>query len=194
MAKGVKNKIESYIGRSRKFSVKRTPHLKPTSHYRLKQAYPSKFTIYREEPKKSFFAGRTIEHHAYRITILVIALAITTVFIGFIYMLDHPPERQVKDKIDELARTYYEENFYPNLANSDSFDGNFEKALSRYADKGLSRVYLRQFLLLEDVDEKTADFLKQYCNENSTYIRFFPEPPYSRDSYHTEITYSCNFE
>ncbi len=197
MAKVQKSKTKSRGRRPRKFSVGKSPSRrgrKPTSHYQLKQSPPGKFTIYREEPKKSFFSGRSLERHAYRIVIVVITLAVTSVFAGLFYMIDHPPERQVKDKIDNLADTYYEEIFYSNLINSDSFDGNLEKALSKYVGKGLSRVYLRQLLLLEDVDENTTDYLRKYCNENSTYVQFYPEPPYSQTDYRTEITYSCNFD
>ncbi len=197
----VKNiKEKTRTSKPRDFSVsRRSKSSRPLrrnkpSRYQLKQPYPSEFTIYREEPKKGFFSGRTIEHHAYRITIITIIFAVTAVFSAIIYLLEYPPEHQVKTKIDELASDYYENIFYPNLTDPANSEGTLEKTLSKYVGKGLSRVYLRQFLLLEEIDDKTSDFIKKYCDENSTYVIFYPEPPYQKEDYHTEVTYSCSFE
>lgn len=118
---------------------------------------------------------------------LIVCLAVISAF-----LLN--PERQVKQKFEALANNYYEYNFYENLLNSENFSGDLRLALQKYEEPGLSPVTLRQLLLYDPAG--TADvgaYLKRYCDPNSTTVKFYPEFPYSRTSYHAEYTYDCNF-
>ena len=69
------------------------------------------------------------------------------------------------------------------------------EALEQYAELGLSIVTLRQLALYDGKKyEKEADFIKTYCDENRTYVMFYPEAPFDRNSYRAEYTYSCEFK
>lgn len=125
---------------------------------------------------------------------IVIVIAAILVFITVICSVLLNPERQVKLKFEALATNYYENIFYADLLKSDNFSGNPQKSLEKYNQTGLAPITLRQLILHDDAATKdTADYLLKYCDENETYVKFFPEPSYSKTSYRIEYTYSCNF-
>lgn len=126
-----------------------------------------------------------------KIILIVIISAIITVFISLICSLFLNPEHNTKSKISQLATEYYEDYFYPNV-----FSGNkdMSEVLNRYTDTGLAKVSLRQLILSNsNLSEQDASQLQKYCDENTTFVQFFPTEPYDKTSYHTEFTYSCSF-
>ncbi len=125
----------------------------------------------------------------------MIGVAVLSVVGLAIFALNYNPgsQDQVEAKIASLAQAYYETYYYP-----DAFGDNLDKAtdfLSRFAESGLSRVSLRQILLLTPgVTESEKTLLREKCNENATSVIYYPEAPYEQGSYHTEFHYSCNFD
>ena len=97
-------------------------------------------------------------------------------------------------RISALAADYYENYFYAQLTDPDDSSANHESTLSQYHERGLSPLTLRD-LLLHDGEKylNTRNYLTKYCDENHTIIKFYPDPPYERKSYHADISYSCNF-
>ena len=128
----------------------------------------------------------------------VIGVAILAVLVALLSMFMSDPERSIKSKIDTMASDYYENYLYKNLAESGIYINDKEglkKTLAEYSETGLSSITLRQFLLYDNRKYGAdAEFLTKYCNENKTYVKFFPEPPYEKNSYRAEFNYSCNFE
>ena len=114
---------------------------------------------------------------------IVILLCISSIFLN--------PEARVKSKISKLASNYYESYIYENLKNSDKVK-DFEKTIENYKDYGFSNITLRQLIYFDDNTE-TINFLKKYCDENKTYVKIYPEPPYSKTSYHIDYHYACEF-
>ena len=124
------------------------------------------------------------------LTVIVITTFIVCATILLTFFLD--PARQVESKINSLATNYYEKVFYEDLNINNPNDA--ATALEKYQTTGLSTVTLRQ-LLLSDVGKNTndADYLLKYCDAEATRVKFYPDPPFTRTSYHIEYTYSCNF-
>lgn len=119
-----------------------------------------------------------------KITLGIIISATIIILFAIIFSYFANPERVVKKNIERLATTYYEKNLYEAITDKEN--------LSKYTETGLSRVQLRT-LLINVADEKTANMIKKYCDENASIIQYFPEEPFSKNSYHTEYTYSCSF-
>lgn len=133
---------------------------------------------------------------AKKISLIIVCSAMALVVLALIILPFVKDENLAKSKIDQLARDYYENYFYDDYTNSAKFQQleNKEETMQKYSERGFSRLTLRQ-LILQDYDKnaETATFLREICDENKTYIQFFPEAPYTKTSYHTKITYSCNF-
>lgn len=129
------------------------------------------------------------------LTVVVIVIVTIIVIVMVVCSLILRPSHQVPSKIETLASNYYENVFYQNMLNSPNYSGDPEKALAPHAARGLSPVTLRQLILNEHLalSSTEADYLLKYCDEEATSIKFYPDPPFSRTAYHTEITYSCNF-
>lgn len=120
------------------------------------------------------------------IAIICIVTLIMIILVACIPVLT--PEHRVKSTISDLATDYYENYFYENL--------NFpsDTVLEKYRIYGLAPITLRDLLLYDNQKNIShRDSLITYCDENTTTVKFYMDPPYDRTSYHTEYTYSCNF-
>ncbi len=127
--------------------------------------------------------------------IIVIIVSVMAITIGFaIASFFLQPENLTKAKISNLATDYYENYLYENLINSEKFSGNIDATMSEYKDRGLSTITLRQLLLHDQSKNASlANEIKNYCDEEKTTIKFYPDAPYSRGSYHVDYHYVCNF-
>ncbi len=130
-----------------------------------------------------------------QIVVLIVIIASMFIVIAMsIFALLFKPENTVKAKISELSSDYYENYLYQNFDFNNFSSEELANFMQKYENKGLTAITLRQ-ILLHDY-QKNAEFaplLKKYCDEDSTYVKFYPEPPYSKTSYRTEYTYSCDF-
>ena len=129
-----------------------------------------------------------------KIILGVIIITSLAVIIATASVLLSKPENTIKSKIEALASDYYENYLYQGILDSPRFSGNIEETLGQYVDIGLSAVTLRE-LLLHDL-EKSADsrpLIEKYCDSGKTTIKYFPEAPFSKTSYRTEYSYSCEF-
>ena len=110
----------------------------------------------------------------------------TIVIIATLCTLFLKPEDLVKNQITSLANDYYENYFYQDSITTETMD--------KYAARGLSPLTLSDLLTYDhQKNAKYTDYLSEYCDTSSTLIKLYPDPPYSRTSYHTEYTYACNF-
>jgi hypothetical protein len=130
-----------------------------------------------------------------KISIIIIVVAMLLVIIALIIPLIFNEENLTKQKLDSITKDYYENHLYSDFINSDKFDkDNLEESMQIYAERGFSHLLLRQILLHEAYrDTEDAKFLREACDENKTIIQFYPDAPYTKESFHTKITYSCNF-
>ena len=133
---------------------------------------------------------------AQKIILSVIALASLIVIIASISILFLKPQNHTEALINKMATDYYENYFYPNFSSSKGFQQitKLDDAMAKYHDHGFSPVKLRQLLLYDN--RKNDQYRKEvtkYCDENKTFIKFYIDPPYEKNSYHYEITYSCNY-
>ena len=131
---------------------------------------------------------------AKRIILTVIILAMLTVVAGTLAYFFIKPEVLVEKGLPEIAADYYENDFYDTFANVKS-EKTLAERLEHYSEVGFAEVYLRQLLILKgDAHKQAAAALKEHCNENRTYVQYYPEPPYGRTDYRVEYVYSCDFE
>ena len=127
-----------------------------------------------------------------QILIISIIAFLFVLIIGYIiFSLLSTTENITKSKFEKLASTYYENYLYEEVSNKNSDPA---KALEEYSDVGLSTVYLRQILYYEgQTDTEAVEYLSEHCDENNTSVKFYPESPYKKTSYHAEYSYSCDF-
>ena len=140
---------------------------------------------------KTHFSDSHAKAPVQKTIFIIIVLAILTVFVALLYSLIFNTEHVTKSKISYLATNYYENYFYPNLSphNKDMSD-----VLNRYTDTGLARISLRQLILSnQDLSQQDIDYFRKNCDENTTFVQFFPTEPFGSTDYRTEFTYSCSF-
>lgn len=124
----------------------------------------------------------------------VIIVTIITVIVSIVIIPFLKPENIIKNDTETLASNYYENYFYEKLTSSKNFSGNAEKVLKKYKERGLAIVRFRQ--LTSYGSGKYPDkvkTIKDSCDENRSYVIFYPEPPYEKTSYHIDYSYACNF-
>ena len=156
------------------------------------KTFSSNNTAYRQTPKRQ--KAKTSSPFK-KIIIVIICLAMVSVALAVALPLIFSEENLTKQKLNFLAEDYYENHLYEDFINSGKVDkNNLEDAMKIYSERGFTHILLRQILLHESYkDSDDAKFLRESCDENRTIIQFFPESPYTKKSYHTKITYSCNF-
>ena len=128
------------------------------------------------------------------IVLIIIGLSMLAVIVATICAFLFRPENLVKNEISEISADYYENYLYEKFNSYDYSPEELASFLQKYQETGITTTSLRQLLLYDH--QKHADsapLLKKYCNENKTYVKYFPEPPFSKTSYRADITYSCEF-
>ena len=96
--------------------------------------------------------------------------------------------------MDNLAKTYYEEFIYEGIKNASANEDEVAKKMDRYVESGFAPVNLRQLMLYKrEQTKKDADYIRRYCDENKTSVKFYPEKPYGKEDYRIEFRYSCEF-
>ena len=143
---------------------------------------------YTKKSKPSFVAPLII--------LIVIIVLIITIVTFTLSLLFHNPEKTIKDQLSALSKDYYENHLYESLtAAQESTDSvSFNKTMEKYQKYGFGTVHLRQMLSYDkQTNPSRVELIAKYCDENKTYAKFYPEPPFNRDSFRVEFTYSCNF-
>lgn len=116
----------------------------------------------------------------------VIVVAMLTVALLVLFTSLTNPEKVVTLKIEAITADYYENYFYDRIKDYDNLD--------KYTESGFSRVALRQLLLFDS--ERHADdmsLISKYCDTDATYVRIYPEAPFSKTDYHVDYHYACTF-
>lgn len=125
--------------------------------------------------------------------IIIIVLSMAVVILGAAAATFMTNESRVKSKVSDLASDYYENYFYTNLISSPKFK-DLNSTMEKYQEHGFSTISLNELLLYDNQkNAKFSDYLTEYCDENKTFIKFYPDPPYDRKSYHIQFSYACTF-
>ena len=114
--------------------------------------------------------------------------------VGFVaFSLYFNDERTTHLQLDSLARDYYEKYLYDeHLQRSNR---SSEEIFSRFSEKGLGRILLRQLLVFDEKNHGDArEKLNKKCDTNKTYVVYYPKSPYGKTDYEFEYVYSCNFD
>ena len=131
-----------------------------------------------------------------KISLFVVCAAMAVVILALVILPLVKNENLVQQKIEQVARDYYENFFYDDYTSSEKYQSltNKEEAMQKYVDRGFSRLTLHQILLHNaEKNAETASYIRQYCDDDKTIIQIIPEPPFTKTSYHLKISYSCNF-
>lgn len=129
-----------------------------------------------------------------KVIIAVILVAMLAVILALLTSILNNPESLVTHKIESITADYYENYFYPRIETYGTTDKTLSDILSRYTETGFSRVTLRQLLLFDSERyASSADFLTKYCDPETTYVRIYPEEPFTKSDYRTEYHYTCTF-
>ena len=128
-----------------------------------------------------------------KIILIIIISAMVLVIVALVLVLFLNPENQIKSKISSRSANYYETYIYKDFENI-SDKAKLEKAMEKYQKNGFTKTPLRQILFYDHSTLTDEDsFIISHCDENETFIQFFPDPPYTKTSYHIEYTFACDF-
>lgn len=127
--------------------------------------------------------------------LLSIFIVVASVIVATVCVFVFQPKHQIETKMTHLSSHYYEDIIIQNTLTSKSFSGDLAETLEKYHLIGLSPITLRQLSLIVKDDEYSSDikYLTKHCDDEGTFVKFYPEPPYQTDSYRTEYTYSCDY-
>ena len=129
-----------------------------------------------------------------KVMIIVVSALILLVVIALICGLVFNNEAETKRKLDAMANEYYEEFIYENLIHGAMAQDEIESAMSRYVEQGFSSVNLRQLLLYDNKKNvKEGEFVKRFCDENRTSVKFYPIAPFGKKDYRVEYQYKCEW-
>ena len=129
-----------------------------------------------------------------RTVIFIIILAMIAVASVIIISSLSTPESITKHKIESITADYYENYFYPRIEENGTPDKTLSEILSNYTETGFSRVTLNQLLSFDSGRyADSAAMLSKYCDINSTYVKIFPDSPFSKSDYHVDYHYACTF-
>ena len=131
---------------------------------------------------------------ARRTIIAVIVLAMLAVILAILASIFYKPETIVTNKISSITADYYENYFYPRVESYGTTDKTIGEIMSRYTESGFSKITLRQLLLFDS--ERYADaaaLLTEYCDPELTYVKIFPDEPFTKSDYHVDYHYACTF-
>ena len=126
----------------------------------------------------------------------VICLSMFAVLSAVLSTILLSPERTTKELISNITSDYYENYYYAKIleANPSATPEKLEEILGKYEKSGLAAIPLTELLLYDNQKNADAELkIGQYCDTNRTFIKIYPDPPYKRNSYHVEYTYSGNF-
>lgn len=128
--------------------------------------------------------------------ILTVIIIVMIIVVGLVtYSFFFTKENQIKWQISKIAADYYEDYYYQNLLDSSQNTDEIYNYLENHHEKGLPNITLN--LLLSYDSQKTVpyeNFLNENCDRNTTLVKIYPDPPYSKKSYHIEYAYSCSYE
>ncbi|MBR3324279.1 hypothetical protein IKG24_01930 [Candidatus Saccharibacteria bacterium] len=153
---------------------------------------------------KSSLSRRTNQTPAKKIILGVIILSALAVFLTIIYGFIATPEFLIKKEIESIVSDYYENYFYPSILTNNHIDQSTSKSsdpespiskiLQKYQESGFPRVALDQLLLSNNQKyANKVEYLEEYCNLTQSNIRIYPDPPFEKQNYHVEYSYSCKF-
>ena len=133
----------------------------------------------KERDRKVFLIAR-------RSALFVIALAMLVVILALLFASFTKPEKVVMAKIEAITADYYENYFYDRIKDYSN--------LGSYTENGFSKVTLRQLLLFDsERHANDASLLNEYCDAEATYVRIYPEEPFTKTNYHVDYHYACTF-
>ena len=128
-----------------------------------------------------------------RTILAVIILAMMAVILSLIFAILSNPERVVKQKIADIASDYYENYLYEKALTSTDTQSTAELA-ERYIKAGFPPITLRQLFLFDgERYAESSGIITNYCDENNTFITFYPESPFTSTDYRVEYHYTCTF-
>lgn len=135
---------------------------------------------------------RQVFETAKRSIVTIIIFAMLIVILVTLLSIFQNPETAVRRKIESITSDYYENHFYPEI--TDGVEGSLDEIMEHYHTHGFAIVSLRQLLLYDNGRHaESTGAITKYCDENSTFARIYPEPPYGKTNYRVEYTYSCAF-
>ena len=141
-------------------------------------------------------------HFAKNSVLTIIGLVMLTMILFTLFWLIATPEHLTKRTIEDITSDYYKNYFYDSILDANSITSDnlsehtedIERIFGHYEKPGFAKLTLRQLLLYDNQKHiENMSELAKYCNLDNTLIKIYPDPPYNRDNYHVDYTYSCKF-
>lgn len=132
---------------------------------------------------------------ARRVVMTVIIALIVAVAVALASFLLLNPKRLAMNKIEAMAKEYYEDFTYAGLVENVGTGSKLHEVMGKYVAKGFASVSLRQLLLYNNQKNlKGGGFLREMCDENTSSVKFYPEEPFDQHSYRIEYRLNCDFD
>lgn len=132
------------------------------------------------------------------ISLLIVAICLVIVIASVFVKKNVTSNNLANKKMEELARDYYENDFYKRFIRdhvTDEQEKDLTKYFERYTVVGFTPVKLRRLL---DYSEKNNKDMQKYfshekfnCDTNSSYAIIKPKAPFSAKDYDLTVSLSC---
>lgn len=143
---------------------------------------------------KKFRTARHSAPFAKRVAIVIIIFCSVVILLNIVASAYFNPKAVVDREIDTIAREYYEDYIYKNIAENHTAEET-KQELARYQKAGTSNIYLRQLLLYDSGRRENASAYFEHkgytCDRNKTYVKYYPDPPFEKENYHFDVKLVC---
>ncbi len=129
-----------------------------------------------------------------RVVFGIVVVAMLAVILAVLAAIFNNPEALVTGKIEKITADYYENYFYTRIEDYGTTDKSLAEIMERYVEAGFSRITLRQLLLFDSERyASSAAYITEYCDPETTYVKIYPEAPFTKSDYRVEYHYACTF-
>ena len=125
------------------------------------------------------------------IGVIVLVLIIIGIVFGVKSCGKTSNEKQLKENLTAMGKTFYEEFYYPQMESSQE---DVKEYMKKFETTGI-KVNLANLSKVSKVDKKLVESLtKENCDEEKTSVRITPKSPYGKTDYDIEVELSCGNE
>lgn len=104
-------------------------------------------------------------------------------------------ENNLSQQLEEMGKNYYENYYYDQLGTTME---EIKESIKQYENSGVKIDLYNLVNFMDEYKDKMEEFVNsetdEKCDENNTMIIIYPENPYGKEDYRTEVVLDCGFK